>query len=296
MIYISLFLFGVGSVDNETLVKNLRAGADKNVIIEMLLQNNYGLMWRTCSRYAKKESGLYDINDLMQEAACALYPAIDGFDASQGAFTTYFTFWIHARLKNYIYNMQPFKPGKQNYYLIAKYNRFCGDFFAKFGRDPSDTEASLFLEVTPEKLAELKKLKVKKMVLSLDFQTENEDGDTETLEPGEVDEGLQDVEHREQCRQLRNELENALDTLPKQEAEAVRVSYFSGCNEEQQRELRATVRKGLNRIRRNRKIMRRLSDYLDTRAYKIGFGSWKSGHGIDDIAISLLEIERSAEF
>lgn len=275
-------------MSNEELVREIQSGHNEKENIETLLQQNNGMIYKTCRKYANNDYGI-DMDDLLQESALAIYEAISKYDASKGAsFITYYIYWIELYLRRYVYKSDIIYTKSQKEYVL-RYKRFCEAYYKEFGTCPDDMESASYLQVSPRKIQKIKEACIQSSVLSLDYDYESDkDGDSYSLEAGEEDRNLEEVEHRANNEALRACEERCLANLPADQRDAIRQKYLNGEKKYNDKRLKSLVQVGMSNIRHNHKALNELStyiDWIDARAYRVGFRAWKRGRGIDALAI-----------
>ena len=281
---------------NEQIVKEIQAGQNVEANILQLLKKNHGAIYSCCKKY-QGINVLADMDDLQQEAAIALYHAVELYQEDGGAnFLSYYHFWLHRYLSLFTWQCEPINCKGYNSH-IYKYKGFLRDFYMRVGRQPNDNEAMLYLQVNRATLKKIKENIDRKKVLSLDYVYDNGDTDEgNTLEPGATDPGIEEAEHRAQVEQLRATEEKILNDLPKDEADAIRERYFypADATEEERKELKKLYLRGMAHIRKNRKAIAELRgfvDWTDSKSYKVGLSSWRHGLSVDNLAIKRLLLE-----
>ena len=274
---------------NEELVKAIQNGTNEKRNVELLLKQNQGMIYKGCLRYVHNDNGI-TMDDLFQESALSIYEAIKNYDESKGAFITYFVYWQRLYLNRYVYGQDliDIKSFKQ---YVRKYHSFCDEFFKEFGTTPTDAEAATYLEVKQSKIRRIKEACFMSQVRSLDYQYTSDSEDSYSIEQGAEDSNIEAVERRADNEHLRACLDRCINNLPEEQALAIRQKYLSGEKRFNDRRLKSLVQMGLYNIRRNHKDMEQLRsyrDWIDSKSYRVGYGNWKSGHGVDWIAIQRL--------
>lgn len=182
---------------------------------------------------AYKFRGSKDIEDLEQEGYLALYPAIEGYDPAAGfKFLTYAEYHIRQRMQRYIQNNGScLRLPVHCLERVQKYKKFQNSFRLKYGREPSDRETAALLGISLEHVEEIKGNACMARLGSLDSFVTGADGAEETTIGELVSSDLDiegDVLDQVQQEQLKTALWECVDSLPGQQAEAIRARYRDG--------------------------------------------------------------------
>lgn len=245
---------------NEQLVIRIKAGENVGENMEQL----YSQVSRFIHSIAWKYRDSGEMEDLEQEGYLALYPAIDGYDPSQGVkFLTYAKYHIKQRMHRYLQmNGKCLRLPVGCLEKVNKYSRFCSDFQLEIGREPSDNECAYFMGLTLEQVQSIKKNACMVNVASLDAPVVGLDGGEDTT-IGELVAAAGDQEEeiidRLRDEQLHTVLWECVDELPERQADVIRKRYQEGMTvaavgkdlEITQEEARKFLRKGLKGLRAN---------------------------------------------
>ena len=142
-------------VSNEQLVALIRARENEAENMLKLWQQNKGFIFKMAKRY----SGYVEMDDLMQEGYLGLCEAVRHYDLENATpFINYAAFWIKQVMQRYIDNSGNVVriPSGVNQ-LIRKYRRILSEYRKYYGKEPTDREMRAFLEVSEEKLEDIKK-------------------------------------------------------------------------------------------------------------------------------------------
>ena len=129
---------------------------------------------------AKKYSGRgVDLEDLIQSGNIGLSNAIERFDIDKGfKLSTYATWWIKQSISRYIAdNSRTIRVPVYFHDLVYKLKQYEKKFFDVNGRYPSDEEIMDHLNITEDKLGQVKKAAQNTNLLSIDMPI-GEDKDT----------------------------------------------------------------------------------------------------------------------
>ncbi len=211
---------------NEQLVSLIKEGVNKKENMETLYQQVRLFIHAIALTY--RDIG--ETEDLEQEGYLALYPAIDGYDPKQGTkFLTYAKYHIQQRMRRYIqqYGSTLRIPAGQDE-KVRKYKRFCNAFQMYYGRDPTDRETAVYLNMSLEQVKEVGRNTRMLQVGRLDSPVTGIDGgDGATLgdlvPSGEDMEG--DILERLDHEQLRSTLWECVDSLEGKQPEVIRRRF-----------------------------------------------------------------------
>lgn len=139
---------------NEELVALIQAGVD--------VQSNMGQLWTQNRKFIIKIALPYskscELEDLIQEAYFGLEKAVEKYDTEKGfQFLTYAEHWIRQEIHRYCQNSGRLKRVPVHWIeQISKYQKFRSDYQAITGSEPVDEEYCIFLNISPNKLKELR--------------------------------------------------------------------------------------------------------------------------------------------
>lgn len=129
-----------------------------------------GLVYSIIGKY----SGYFDKDDLYQVGMMGLIQAFNHFDSSfKVKFSSYAYYYILGEVTKYIRENRTVKVSKDVVKLSQTIERTREAMRHRLGREPTDTEVSLFMEIEEEKIGEVRN--AMQEVKSLDFAYDDED-------------------------------------------------------------------------------------------------------------------------
>jgi len=208
------------TIDEEiTLAKRIRRG-DK-AARDHMIQANLRLVVKIAMDY--KDFGL-PLLDLISEGNIGLIKAVERFDPRKGGkLSTYAAWWIKQSIKRALANQS--KTIRLPVHLvdkISKMRRTAMQLTEQLGREPTDEELAMELQIPTSKVAHLKSVSVRPASLDAPI---GEDGDSTTF--GEIVGDDNAVSPYEGLREknLSNDLSEMVNSLDKREAEIIKLRF-----------------------------------------------------------------------
>jgi RNA polymerase primary sigma factor len=202
-----------------TLARRIRRG-DK-AAREHMIKANLRLVVKIAMDY--KDFGL-PLLDLISEGNIGLVKAVERFDPRKGGkLSTYAAWWIKQSIKRALANQS--KTIRLPVHLVDKISRMRKTAMAlseRMGREPSDEELAMELQIPTAKVAHLKSVSVRPA--SLDAPV-GDDGDSATF--GEIvgDENATSPFENLREKNLNMDLHSMVDSLDKREADIIRMRF-----------------------------------------------------------------------
>jgi RNA polymerase sigma-B factor len=236
------------SADERTLLVRYARTRDPKILDE-LVETFMPLARRLAARY---RGDWEPVEDLEQVASLGLVKALDRFDPSRGvAFSSYAVPTILGELKRHFRDRGwsvRFPRDLQE--RIARVDRGIAELSARLGRAPSVSEVAAKLEIDPEEVLEAMEAGQARHAISLDVQSQTEDGEGDPLKErlGRSDPGFDTVEYGAA-------IEEALDSLTKRDRVVLHLRFVEDMTQTQiakrvgisqmhvSRVLRATLRR-----------------------------------------------------
>ena len=211
---------------NEQLVIRIKAGEDVAWNMEQLYNQVRRFIHAVAWKY--RDSG--ELEDLEQEGYLALYPAIDGYDPTQGVkFLTYAEYHIRQRIRRYLQmNGSCLRLPVHCQEKVQQYKRLCNAFNREYGREPSDREAAAHLGLSLEQIEDIRESACMARLGSLDSPVKGLGGG-EDITVGDMMASAEDMEEdtveRMQQEQLKAELWDCVDSLPGQQPAVLKMRF-----------------------------------------------------------------------
>jgi RNA polymerase primary sigma factor len=209
-----------------SLAKKIRRG-DK-AARDHMIKANLRLVVKISMDY--KDFGL-PLLDLISEGNIGLVKAVERFDPRKGGkLSTYAAWWIKQSIKRALANQS--KTIRLPVHLvdkISKMRKMAMVLSERLGREPTDEELAMELQIPTSRVAHLKSVSVRPA--SLDAPV-GEDGDSATF--GEIvgDDNAISPYDNLRDKNLNNDLHSMVDSLDKREAEIIKMRFgLDGHNE-----------------------------------------------------------------
>lgn len=128
-----------------------------------------GLVYSIINKYGY----YFDRDDLYQVGMIGLINAFNNFDESYNIkFSSYAYYYVLGEVTKFVRENRSFKVSKEMIKLNSSIERCREVMSQRLGREPTDTEVSLFLEIEEEKVVEVRNLMQE--VRSLDYQIDED--------------------------------------------------------------------------------------------------------------------------
>ena len=205
------------NISEEALETRLEEGKRAK---NLMIQANLRLVVSIAKRYANKSMSF---QDLIQEGCVGLIRGAEKFDFKRGyKFSTYAHWWIRQAVTRSISDQsRTIRLPVHLFEIISRMSKIERRMVMKLGRDPTTEELSAAMDMTPEKIKQIKKASLVPISLN---QTVNED-DKRTVEETLIDDYTENPNDATGKVLLKEDLENVLNTLNPRERDVLRLRY-----------------------------------------------------------------------
>ncbi len=251
--------------NNDELIELIKNNIDVKQNYEQLYTQNRGFIYQVVRN---RIQGIYEIDDLMQQAFLALVKAVEYYDISRPVeeknFLQVLKYSIWRELSNSIYTIPVYMQNK-----IISYKKAYKRLYNELRRDPEEKEIMSELNIT---LNELDKIRTAmQRTISLDEPIGEEGGTTrlDIYANSRVDEGTCFDELLEQ-QNLRAALDEALNKLSNKSREIIVKRYYKNwtlerCGQEvnvSRENIRQIENRALRRLAQDPVLKRKTDEYI----------------------------------
>lgn len=254
---------------NEQLIDEIRAGDPDSRRLMELWNQNIGMVHKVCNKYSQ----YIEPEDAEQECFIAFLDAVSDYSGYSGyTFLTHLKNRLRWHLIRQIENCGGLiRVPVHQQQRIKKYTRFCRKYYQEHGEKPTDRELCRYLDITTDQLQNLKNdlnaVDVQSLDCPLPGNPEATEGDL-VCDP-RVDTQTEVIESVF-VQERRRAVWSAVDQLPEENGQAIRLHYLSGLTYEQAGEvmgahtntIRQRIAKGLRKLRTG-KHSAILKEYID---------------------------------
>lgn len=284
-------------VENEELVRQIQAGINVSSNLEQLYLKNRPFIYNTAMKYSKQT----EIDDLMQEGYLGLQKAASMYNSANDAkFITYAGYWIRQSIQRYCENCGNVKRIPIRLLSeIARYKRFLAQCQSE-NRNPSDFEICRALNISANKLDNLRKAVFESSVASLQSPVDGADGlllEDSIPDPSNMEDDVTERFAREYANHV---LWNIVDELKDTESYVISGLYRRSktlrelkdelhISEQRIAQIRDKALQTLNCKKRLEEIAS-IYGYIPSRAYKGSLSYFNSnGSSTENIALNRIE-------
>lgn len=247
---------------NETLIEQIQNGGNVRENMEQLYNQNKGLLFRICKKYSYIDC-MTDIEDLMQQSYIVLWSAAHGYNADQGAFSTYLTKCIVRNIRKYLEDTgRSMRIPIHMQEKIYRYHQVTSHFLGEFNREPTEKEYLYYMDMSKKQLYSLRKTMQIDRLKSIDEPIGEDFTVGDTVIDSRAD--MESVEQRIDKERLSVSLWDAVEKAVKdaKDFEILESRYKEGCTLKEcgQRQgitieaVRTRHNKAMRKLRSNRKI------------------------------------------
>lgn len=289
-------------MQNEELVyqyQEAQGDDSKTEILGKLYKQNEGLIRKIAGRFSSYD----DIDDLMQEGFFGLRTAADLYDPDRGAnFASYAYQWIRQIMRRYVDNCgSSVRIPVHRRDSVYRYSRIVSEFEKSFGRGPSDQELMKLLDIDRYKLDQLKADNLSFRIKSLDEKIPGTEGSEITLQDtiadcnDDIENIIEIVDNErlalvlwEEVAELSDNEEQVIIKRFKDLLTLKETGEALGISTEKARLIQS---KALGKLRKSQRLKIYKDDYISSRAYHGGLGSFNLTHTsiTEKIALDLYE-------
>lgn len=289
-------------VENEELVRQIQAGINVSSNLEQLYLKNRPFIYNTAVKYSKQA----EIDDLMQEGYLGLQKAASMYNPDhETKFITYAGYWIQRYIQRYCGNCGNVKRIPIHLLSeIARYKRFLAQCQSE-NRNPSDFEICRALNISANKLDNLRKAAFESSVASLESPVEGADGlllEDSIPDPSSMEDDVTERFAREYANRV---LWNIVDELKDTESYVISGLYRRSKTLQElsndlhlSRERIAQIRdKALQTLHCKNQLeeIASIYGYIPSRAYKGSLSYFNSnGSSTENIALNRIEQQEKA--
>ena len=243
-------------LSNEALVVKIREGGDvTGELILQLMKQNEGFALTVARPFVRAR--LVEAEELRSLSYFAFLSAVRQWDADAhaGGFLTLVKWFLQAELAEAANNNRSAPVSEQQRTRERRYRSWSENFKKSHERPPTDAEIGKGLHLTPAQLRRLRSALEIESAARLDGDTSLADFITDPAPP------IEDTVVEEFFRQdLRDELENVMKELPKEERDAIDKRFFTDDHADADA---ASVSRALSKLRKPA-IALRLKPYMAT--------------------------------
>ena len=205
------------NIQEEELERRLEDGKRAK---NQMIQANLRLVVSIAKRYANKSMSF---QDLIQEGCVGLIRGAEKFDFKRGyKFSTYAHWWIRQAVTRSISDQsRTIRLPVHLFEIISRMSKLERQMVLKLGRDPTVEELADAMDMTVEKIKQIRKASLVPISLNQNLG----DDDKRTVEETLIDDYTEHPDDATGKVLLKEDLENVLNTLNPRERDVLRLRY-----------------------------------------------------------------------
>ena len=201
----------------EELITRAQTGDD--AALEMLVEENAGLIWAVTRRFMGRGT---EMDDLYQLGCLGFLKAVEGFDPAYGTqFSTYAVPKISGEIRRFLRDDGAVKVSRSLKEQAAAIRTVRGQLTLALGREPTIAEISRQTGLAPEEIA------LAETAVAATESIQRECGE----EGFSLENILSDTDSEEKMVE-KIALRQAIDALPEREAMVIRLRYYHGLTQQ----------------------------------------------------------------
>ena len=201
----------------EELITRAQTGDD--AALEMLVEENAGLIWAVTRRFMGRGT---EMDDLYQLGCLGFLKAVEGFDPAYGTqFSTYAVPKISGEIRRFLRDDGAVKVSRSLKEQAAAIRSVRGQLTLALGREPTIAEISRQTGLAPEEIA------LAETAVAATESIQRECGE----EGFSLENILSDTDSEEKMVE-KIALRQAIDALPEREAMVIRLRYYHGLTQQ----------------------------------------------------------------
>lgn len=274
-------------LSNEELVSLIKDNINAKENYERLYTQNKRFIYFVIKKFGRYDQTIIDIDDMLQQAFLGLVTAVNNYDETKGCkFTTLLYFHIVKSLQQVLgYHSNISRDMREK---IKRYNEICENK----DRVLTDDEIMEEMKINRQQLFNIRRC----MNVTVSLDEKLNDDEFTRLDLLTYDDTTQEKLEQKELRSILNEF---IGELPERPKTVINKRYFRNKTINEIAEemnlsetfVCSTERKGLNKLRINQKLRRKLEDYYVNPYVQIGVKSFQRTR-TSSVEVAVLNAER----